>query len=1260
MHQVIRTCKALLCAFILATATAVSAFAATDYNNDGFCDVWQQKFNGFGLVTSNDEDGDGMNNQLEALAGTDPRNSADVLKLGPMSINGSNIVHTFIAERGKRYQMVSASTANAATWTSVSGSAKVSTIDHASDSISITRPAGLLMYYRIEVSDADTDADGVSDWAEYQTGTNPALATTTTNASSGTATDGATLQSIFSLTSSIPTGWNYALEKTSRVGKWSLTRTSGTMQLTLPYSTAGNSTAARGSASASDFTLKRGSDNAAISGGTFVIPAGVTTMEVHITATQDPGGPNTYQEVPETLVMRAHVPGLASTVRLTNTFTLYEANSSTSNNRLYVAYLGREGSAITSASGVATITLRGNNDIGWVDSTFSGLTSEQSAAHLHLGGPTVIGGPVVFALPNGQLSDYRWDVRSAATITTDQEMLEKLMSGEIYINVHTGTYSAGEIRGNFALVNGSVDPPPPPAAPPSYGSTAFPNLAAGGVNNPALDRDIARLLTQATFGPTDESIAAVKAKIAAAGNDMLTGYANWIADQMSTTISPSPSLLQLHQAADIEDFILRGNKPITVGNDPQFAYVASGTSATGQPPQSWNNTTRTWTAGSTIASNNFPRSENRRREWWTLVLQSKDQLRQRMAFALSEIVVISDNDTTVQTYNYGLSNYWDMLASGAFGKYRDLLEQVTYSPVMGIYLSHLKNQRSNGSISPDENYAREIMQLFSVGLIMRHQDGSLRLDSSGGPIFTYDQTDIRELARVLTGLSFGKYHPNISSPTYPTASSQAVGTLVDNTNFFTGNGHRFWQGSWTSPMKMFAGNSDLSVHYHDFDAKTLFAGKEGALNISAKAPSNANGDADIEEALNVLAGDPTQSTYPAAAHDNTPIFISRLLIQRFVTSNPSAGYLYRVVQKYKDTNGNLGEVLKTILLDYEARSLTLADTIVGHGKVKEPILHHAAMLRALKAATRVPLASLNSMPMAGFTTTTSPVTAAYSTTELNKFPAGAWRYRYFDTQSTLTQSPQRAPTVFNWFLPDYTVPGVLATAGLVAPELQVATDSNVISVVNSHYTHLFNPVSPTNTPANPPSNKILGRSLDAFPNMSIYRKVATDGTPTRITIPAYGVGTTGYFSAAQFDDNAATGNSASIYNYLDATYLRLDDLVADYRDAYDDSLTSQYTPNPVPSTPGATQIGVAHDAAVIAVLDKADLLFAGGYIKAKYGSLPVGDPSPRKHIIDALASGYIGSRATHTSSTSWNSNAVTRLRNILYLVLTSPEALVLK
>ena len=122
-----------------------------------------------------------------------------------------------------------------------------------------------------------------------------------------------------------------------------------------------------------------------------------------------------------------------------------------------------------------------------------------------------------------------------------------------------------------------------------------------------------------------------------------------------------------------------------------------------------------------------------------------------MAFALSEIVVISENDATVNNYHYGAASYWDMLAANAFGPYRTVLEKVTYSPLMGIYLSHLKNQKRSGAISPDENYAREIMQLFSIGLVQRHLDGSLKLDPETGlPITTYDQGDITEMARVMT------------------------------------------------------------------------------------------------------------------------------------------------------------------------------------------------------------------------------------------------------------------------------------------------------------------------------------------------------------------------------------------------------------------------------------------------------------------------------------------------------------------------------
>jgi len=154
-----------------------------------------------------------------------------------------------------------------------------------------------------------------------------------------------------------------------------------------------------------------------------------------------------------------------------------------------------------------------------------------------------------------------------------------------------------------------------------------------------------------------------------------------------------------------------------------------------------------------------------------------------------------------------------MLAANSFGPYRTLLRNATYSPMMAVYLSHLKNQARSGTINPDENFAREIMQLFSTGLVQRHLDGSLKLDPSTGlPLATYDQADITEMARVMTGLSFSVRHNLTSAPTYPANTNQRIGTLVTNTDFFTNNGHLWWQSQWTSDLAMFPAPRLQRVH----------------------------------------------------------------------------------------------------------------------------------------------------------------------------------------------------------------------------------------------------------------------------------------------------------------------------------------------------------------------------------------------------------------------------------------------------------------
>jgi hypothetical protein len=459
-----------------------------------------------------------------------------------------------------------------------------------------------------------------------------------------------------------------------------------------------------------------------------------------------------------------------------------------------------------------------------------------------------------------------------------------------------------------------------------------------------------------------------------------------------------------------------------------------------------------------------------------------------MAAALQEIVVISENDQTVRDRHYGCANYWDMLAQNAFGKYRTILENVTYSPMMGIYLSHLRNRTryvSGGvEIFPDENYAREIMQLFSIGLVQRHPDGSLVLDSSGLLLPTYDQTDITELARVMTGFCFGARHANATvmrfsangntmEPRTVRVSPQIEIQGVNFTNFSEGGGEGWWQAPYIYPMKVLG--RAAGVTYHDFNpyvyvdhsqdppvnstipgvSKVLFAGKRGEkqlplVNIQnmSDVATHAEAEKEVGLALNALAGNPTDTQYSdSVGHPNTPVFISRLLIQRFTTSNPSPGYLFRVQQAYRDSNGNLGAVIKAILLDFEARSLVLADTIPGHGRMKEPLMHYTEMLRGLKATSGSPLANLNQMRL-GYGLTDSMSNAPYPTSELNKFPVGATRLRMGDLTNTIGQSPQKAPSVFNWFLPDYVPPGNMAKAGLFAPELQIDTESVLVNRVN--------------------------------------------------------------------------------------------------------------------------------------------------------------------------------------------------------------------
>lgn len=286
-----------------------------------------------------------------------------------------------------------------------------------------------------------------------------------------------------------------------------------------------------------------------------------------------------------------------------------------------------------------------------------------------------------------------------------------------------------------------------------------------------------------------------------------------------------------------------------------------------------------------------------------------DPLRQRVAFALSEILVTSDRPEQLAVEQQGMANYYDLMLKHAFGNYRDLLYDVALHPAMGIYLSHLGNQKQvpGSNIFPDENFAREIMQLFTIGLWQLNPDGTRVLDPNGQPIATYHNSDITELARVFTGLSFG-----------------------NNANF------QLDPRDFTVPMKCWDA-------YHDCNAKTLL----GGLALPPRTPASGNigtaGLADVNAAVSNLF-----------AHPNVGPFIGRQLIQRLVTSNPSTGYVARVAAAFANNGsgvrGDLQAVVRAILLDSEARDPARMNEPTW-GKLREPLLRVVNLARAFNASS---------------------------------------------------------------------------------------------------------------------------------------------------------------------------------------------------------------------------------------------------------------------------------------------------------------------
>lgn len=351
---------------------------------------------------------------------------------------------------------------------------------------------------------------------------------------------------------------------------------------------------------------------------------------------------------------------------------------------------------------------------------------------------------------------------------------------------------------------------------------------------------------------------------------------------------------------------------------------------------------------------------------WNKLFTAPDAFRQRAVLALSELFVVSALGLPINWKNFAIANYWENLEKNVFGNFRSLLEAVTLSSAMGTYLNMKGNQKANAATgrAPDENYAREVLQLFTIGLYKLNTDGSLQLNAQGQPIETYDNNDIQGLAKVFTGWDLA-------------AGTDPTGTLAASA---------YRQGL---PMA-------LNASLHSPEAKSFFG---------TVIPAGTLGTESLRIALDALF-----------MHPNTAPFIAKQLIQRLVTSNPSAAYIDRVAKVFinngSGVRGDMKAVWTAVLMDTQARA---SSSSTSFGKLREPMVRLVQWGRTFGATNA----------------------------------DGLWALGNTSAETTLNQMPLYASSVFNYFRPGYSPPNTaLSPTQLVAPELQIAHEPSVVGYVN--------------------------------------------------------------------------------------------------------------------------------------------------------------------------------------------------------------------
>ncbi|WP_086931748.1 DUF1800 domain-containing protein [Agarilytica rhodophyticola] len=507
---------------------------------------------------------------------------------------------------------------------------------------------------------------------------------------------------------------------------------------------------------------------------------------------------------------------------------------------------------------------------------------------------------------------------------------------------------------SYATEVNTANAPPDPSVP-SLPSIK-PTLLAAASNNSAVNaaaandelvkaatkEDAVRFLMRTTFGPKAEEVDAL----------MATTYETWLEEQFNE----SPS----YQTRPVSRLIDNTNTP---ASDPGV------------------------------------RQRLRTDVWFNTAIRGDDQLRQRVAFALSQILVVSERDTSIRFRTTGLTSYHDVLIRNAFGNFRELLEEVTLHPAMGDYLDMRSNRKASddGNVQPDENYAREIMQLFTIGLNELNKNGTNKL-RNGKVIPTYSMDEVIAFARVFTGWSY----PGVTiSRKRPFATFARAKTNDPNAD--------------TKPMVPYES-------MHDQGEKKLFNG--------TVLPAGQTAREDLEMALDNLF-----------QHSNVGPFISKQLIQRLVTSNPSPAYVARVTSVFNNNGsgvrGDLKATIKAILLDREA---LLGYKRANFGKLKEPVLKLTHIWRAFDGR------------------------------------GTDNRFRYDQGPDELGQEILSAPSVFNFYSPFFSKPGALEDRGLVSPEFELYDEGKTISIQNRLISYVTDMVN-----ANPNVNKIALRFNDERP-----------------------------------------------------------------------------------------------------------------------------------------------------------------------------------